>query len=158
MAMWLSVIRKLYDRIPDWAWPHLTGDAEPAPEDQDIFSVEHVDSLDEITSILSSRLVQLEERTRGVESKLLALLTLTSVLSTAVAASLAAATTLGSVKEDARLLAWFAVFLSYMRLSRFCVRCGPPWMVLCEERTSNCLQTTSFHRAVKPTPLIGYGC
>ena len=104
MAMWLSVIRKLYDRIPDWAWPHLTGDAEPAPEDQDIFSVEHVDSLDEITSILSSRLVQLEERTRGVESKLLALLTLTSVLSTAVAASLAAATTLGSVKEDARLL------------------------------------------------------
>ena len=111
MAMWLSVIRKLYDRIPDWAWPHLTGDAEPAPEDQDIFSVEHVDSLDEITSILSSRLVQLEERTGGVESKLLALLTLTSVLSTAVAASLAVATTLGSVKEDARLLAWFAVFL-----------------------------------------------
>ncbi len=111
MAMRLSVIRKLYDRIPDWAWPHLTGDAEPAPEDQDIFSVEHVDSLDEITSILSSRLVQMEERSRVVESKLLALLTLTSVLSTAVAASLAAATTLGSVKEDARLLAWFAVFI-----------------------------------------------
>lgn len=111
MAMWLSVIRKLYDRIPDWAWPHLTGDAEPAPEEQDIFRVEHVDSLDEITSILSSRLVQVEERNRVVESKLLALLTLTSVLSTAVAASLAAATALGSVKEDARLLAWFAVFL-----------------------------------------------
>lgn len=111
MAMRLSVIRKLYDRIPDWAWPHLTGDAEPAPKDQDLFSVEHVDILDEITSIISFRLAQVEDRSRVVESKLLALLTLTSVLSTAVAASLAAATTLGSFREDARLLAWFAVFL-----------------------------------------------
>ncbi len=113
MAMCLSFIRKLYDRIPDWVWPHLTGDAEPAPEDQDIFSIEHIDSLDEITSFLSSRLIQLEERVRGVESKILALLTLTSVLSTAVAASLAAATTLGTVEEDARLLAWTAVFLVF---------------------------------------------
>ena len=61
------------------------------------------DSLDVITSLLSSRLVQLEERIRGVESKLLApahfdLCTRPS----AVAASLAAATTLGSVKEDAQ--------------------------------------------------------
>ncbi len=111
MAMRVSVVRELYDRIPDWAWPHLTGDAKPAPEDQDIFSVEHVDSLDEITSVLSPRLVLLEKRTKSVESKLLALLTLTSVLFTGVAASLAAATTLGSVKEDAKLIAWFAVFI-----------------------------------------------
>ena len=111
--MRVSVIRKLYERIPDCVWPHLTGDVEPTPEDQDIFSAEHGDSLEVITSLLSSRLVQLEERIRGVESKLLALLTLTSVLSTAVAASLAAATTLGSVKEDAKLLAWFAVFLVF---------------------------------------------
>lgn len=111
MVMRVSVVRKLYDCIPDWAWPHLTGDSKPAPEDQDIFGVEHVDSLDEIASVLSSRLVLLEKRTRAVESKLLALLTLTSVLSTGVAASLAAATTLGSVNEDAKLLAWFAVFI-----------------------------------------------
>ena len=111
--MRVSVIRKLYDRIPDWVWPHLTGDVEPVPTDRDLFNAEHGESLDEITGILSSRLIQLEERIRHVESKLLALLTLTSVLSTAVAASLAAATTLGSINEDARLLAWPAVFLVF---------------------------------------------
>ena len=109
--MRLSVIRKLYDRIPDCVWPHLTADVDPAPTDQDPFSAEHGESLDEITSILSSRLLQLEERNRGVEFKLVILLTLTSVLSTAVAASLAAATTLGTVEDDAKPIAWFAVFL-----------------------------------------------
>ena len=109
----MSVIRKLYDGIPDWAWPHLTGDEETAPSDQDLFSTEHRESLDEITSVLSSRLTQLEDRIRSVESKLVALLTLTTVLSTAVVASLAAATTLGSVDEDARLLAWVAVLLVF---------------------------------------------
>lgn len=113
MAMCLSFVRKLYDRIPDWVWPHLTGDVEPVPEVRATFSVEHRDSLDEISGFLSSRLVQLEERVRGVESKILALLTLTSVLSTAVAASLAAATTLGTVEEDARFLAWIAGFLVF---------------------------------------------
>ena len=111
--MCISVMRKLYERIPDWVWPHLTGDVEPAPTDQDLFSAEHDESLNEIANIVSSRLVQLEERIKGVESKLVALLTLTSVLSTAVAASLAAATTLGRVEEDAELLAWCAVFLVF---------------------------------------------
>ena len=106
-------MRKLYERIPDCVWPHITGDVEPAPTDQDPFSAEHGESLDEITSILSSRLVQLEERIRGVESKLVALFALTSIFSTAVAASLAAATTLGTIEEDAKLPAWFAVFLVF---------------------------------------------
>ena len=109
----MSALRKLYEHIPDYVWPHLTGDVEPAPEDKDLFSTEHGKSLDEISSILSHRLVQMEERVRSVESKLLALLTLTSVLSTAVAASLAAATTLGSIKGDAKLLAWFAIVLVF---------------------------------------------
>ena len=109
----MSALRKLYEHIPDYVWPHLTGGVEPAPEDKDLFSTEHGESLDEISSILSYRLVQMEERVRSVESKLLALLTLTSVLSTAVAASLAAATTLGSVKGDAKLLAWFAIVLVF---------------------------------------------
>ena len=113
MALCLNVMRKLYERVPDCVWPHLIGDVEPAPTDQALFSAEHSKSLDEITSIVSSRLVQLEERIKGVESKLVALLTLTSILSTAVAASLAAATTLGRVEEDAKLLAWCAIFLVF---------------------------------------------
>ena len=111
--MCVSRKRRLYDRIPDWIWPHLAGDAEPAPQEQDYFSAKHAGSLVEVSGILLSRVAQVEERSRSVESKLLALLTLTSLLSTAVAASLVAATTLGTVKEDAKLFAWFAVFLVF---------------------------------------------
>ena len=111
--MCVSLKRKLFDRIPAWVWPRLTGDAVPAPKDENYYSAKHAGSLVEVSSILLSRLAQVEERGRSVESKLLALLTLTSVLSMAVAASLAAATTLGTVKEDAKLFAWFAVFLVF---------------------------------------------
>ncbi len=109
----MTVTRKLYDRIPDWVWPHLTGDAEPAPKHQDLFSSDHRESLDGITSIVSSRLTQLEDRIKGVESKLMGSLTLTSVFSAAVIASLAAATKLGLIEEDAKPLAWVAVPLVF---------------------------------------------
>ena len=111
MAKCVSVRQRIHLRIWDCIWPHVTGDVEPCPTDQDYFGAEHGGSLDEVTRILSSRQVHLEERIRGVESKLMAQLTLTSVLSAAVAASLAAATTLGTVEEDAKPTAWFAVFV-----------------------------------------------
>ena len=101
------------DRVPDWIWPHLTGDEEPTPPDKNYFGKEHIGNLDSISRVLSSRLAQVEERTRIVESKLVALLTLTSVLSTAVVAGLAAATTLGTLREDARSLAAIAVILVF---------------------------------------------
>ena len=113
MAKRINRKRQFYDRIPDWIWPHLTGDTETAPEDHDNFSTKHTGLLDEVNSIFSSLLAQAEERVRNVESKLVALLTLTSVLSVAVTASLAAATTLGTVAEDARIFAWIAVALVF---------------------------------------------
>ena len=116
--MCVSRKRKLYDRIPDWVWPHLTGDAVPAPKGEDYFSAKHTGSLVEVSSILLSRLAEGEERSKSVDSKLLALLTLTSVLSTVVAVSLAAATTLGTVKADAKLFAWFLVFYAALQILR----------------------------------------
>ena len=113
MAKRINRRRQFYDRVPDWIWPHLTGDTETAPEDHDNFSTKHTELLDEVNSIFSSLLAQAEERVRSVESKLVALLTLTSVLSVAVTASLAAATTLGTVAEDARIFAGIAVALVF---------------------------------------------
>lgn len=109
----MSLLRRFYDRIPDWLWPHLTGSEVPPPEPVDNFDVQHVDKLADASELLSARLGQVDERVRNVDSKLVALLTLTSVLSTVVAASLAAATTLGNVGEDAKLLAWIAVALVF---------------------------------------------
>ena len=105
----MNLLRRLYDRIPDWLWPHLTGGEVLPPEEEDQFGIQHAERLADASEILTARLGQVDERVRNVDSKLVALLTLTSVLSTAVAASLAAATTLGNVDEDARLLAWIAV-------------------------------------------------
>ena len=109
----MNFVRKFYERIPDFVWPHVSGDPEPEPTGQEFFSIENSANLDVANSVLSSRLVQLEDRIRGVESKLTALLTLTSVLSAAVAASLAAATTLGNIDEGVKLLVWFAAFLVF---------------------------------------------
>ena len=107
----MSWPRKLYDLIPDWLWPHLTGDPIPAPNDHEYLSNEHSGLLNEVNRNLSSRLAQNEEHARSVDSKLLALLALASVLSVAVTASLAASTTLGRVEEDAKIFAWVAVVL-----------------------------------------------
>ena len=69
--------------------------------------------VNEVNGFVSSRLSQADERVRTVESKLMALLALASVLSVAVTASLAAATTLGEVDEDAKVFAWVAVALVF---------------------------------------------
>ena len=113
MARRISLKRHFYDRIPDWIWPHLTGNAEPAPKDNDHFNAKHSGLLDEVNSVLSTRLAQTEERVRNVESKLMALLTLTSVLSVVVATGLAAVMTLGTVGDEAetKIFAWFVVVL-----------------------------------------------
>ena len=63
--------------------------------------------------IFSSWLAQAEERDRTVESKLAAQLTLTSVLSVAVIASLATATTVGMLKEEAGAFVWVALPLVF---------------------------------------------
>ena len=113
MAKRISLKRQFYDRIPDWIWPHLTGDTEPAPKDNDHFNTKHAGLLGEVNSILSTHLAQTEERVRNVESKLVAMLTLTSVLSVVVTTGLAAIATLGTVREEAetKIFAWVVVIL-----------------------------------------------
>ena len=100
-------------RLPDWAWPHLTGDADPAPLDRDYFHSADARLLEPIERVVSSRMAQAEERVRNVETKLLALLALTSVLSAAVTASLVAAATLGTVEGGAKIFAWAAIPLVF---------------------------------------------
>ena len=109
----MSLKRRLYNGIPDWIWPHLIEDVKASPYDQEYFSVKHGGLFDEVNGILAIRLAQVEKRTQIVESKLVALLTLTSVLSVAVTASLAATTTLGTVDGGAKILAWLAVCLVF---------------------------------------------
>ena len=113
MAKWLSRKRRFCDRIPDWIWPHLKGDAEPDPQNRDYFSVKHAHLLDKVDRILTSSLAQVEERRQNVESKLMSLFTLTSVLSAVVIAGLAAFSMLGAVKEASRILVWGAMLLVF---------------------------------------------
>ena len=113
MAMRIGRWRRFWNSSLDWIWPHLTGEAASAPEDQDHFDITHPVEFDDVNSVVGSRLAQAEERIRSVESKLMALLTLASVLSVAVTASLAAATTLGEIDEDAKVFAWIAVALVF---------------------------------------------
>lgn len=90
----------------DWFWPRQSGPEEPQPNAKDFFSAEDTDNLNAVDQVMSFRLAQVDERTRTVESKLVALLTLGSVLTTVVAAGLAAATTFGALADDDL---WFAI-------------------------------------------------
>ena len=85
-------------RIPDWLWPHLTGDEIPAPNDQDCFGEQHIDLVDCVGQIITFRLTQAEDRSKTVDSKLASLLSFVSVLTAAVVGSLAVATTLGEAQ------------------------------------------------------------
>lgn len=111
MARRVSCKYRFSDRIPDWIWPHLTGDEEPNIQDLDYFSDKHPPLLDKVERILASRLVQSEERVQSVESKLMSLFTLTSVFSAAVIAGLAASAALGATSGTATILTWPVMFL-----------------------------------------------
>ena len=111
--MFVGFMRTLCDSVPDWVWPHLSGEEDDCPTDKERFNTKHSGSLNDMSSFLPSRLAQMDERLKAVESKLLAMLTLTSVLSAALAASLAAATTLGSVNENTKALALGAALLVF---------------------------------------------
>ena len=63
--------------------------------------------------ILATRLSQVEKRDHTVESKLTALLTLTSVLSATVTVSLVAAATLGNAEDIPGIFAFVAVILVF---------------------------------------------
>ena len=94
MAGCMKRLRKWLDRVPDWLWPHLTGDPIASPCGQ-----REVGPLEDATLAAAERAVEqrlgrVDERLRAVESKLVAMLTLTSILSAAVTAGFAAVSTL----------------------------------------------------------------
>ncbi len=94
MARLRQRLRSLYDRIPDWLWPHLTGEPVPAPDGQRLAETCDASLLDAMERAVERRVSQVDERLRTVEGKLAALLTLTSILSAVVTAGFAAALTL----------------------------------------------------------------
>ncbi len=104
MVRKIDLVKSVYDRVPDWIWPHLTGDEIPEPPDKDTFNTDHAHLVDEVGSIVAYRLSQAEEHSRTVDTKLASMLTFTSVLSAALIGSLAAATTLGRTQNEDRLL------------------------------------------------------
>ena len=113
MASRISRIRQLYDRVPDWIWPHLTGDPAPCPEDDQFFAPRHARFFDDTNHTLASRLSLVEQRIRSVESKLIALLALASILSLAITVGLATSMSLDTVVKDDRFFAWFAASLVF---------------------------------------------
>jgi len=103
MAGCMKRLRKWLDRVPDWLWPHLTGDPIASPSGQ-----REVGTLEEATLAAAERAVEqrlgrVDERLRAVESKLVAMLTLTSILSAAVTAGFAAVSTLRPQAGSARI-------------------------------------------------------
>lgn len=113
MVNCVGFIRKLYDRIPDWIWPHLTGNQVSCPEDEALLAPRHARHLDDINHNLEFRLSQAEQRIRSVESKLLAMLALASILSLTVTAGLAISISLDTVVEDDKLFAVTSVCLVF---------------------------------------------
>ena len=99
MAKRIEPAKSIYDRVPDWIWPHLTGDEIPEPSDRNTFNADHARLADQVDSIVSFRLAQAEDHSRTVDTKLASMLTFTSVLMAAVIGSLAAATTLVRIQD-----------------------------------------------------------
>jgi len=104
-------LKRCINRVPDWIWPHLTGEPVPAPDEQR--SVETGDKvlLEAMEHVLEKRISQVDERLRTVETKLVALLTLTSILSAAVTASFAAASNVVIQKDFRSVPVWITLAL-----------------------------------------------
>lgn len=87
LKMWLN-------KAVDWVWPRLADELEPSPDEKVMITATNEIVLDEIENAVERRIDQVDERLRTVETKLAALLTLISVLSAAVTAGFAAASTM----------------------------------------------------------------
>lgn len=105
----------------DLFWPRLTGPREKQPCHPDSLHPNHliyINDLERHVLILSAIR---EERSRTVDRKLLALLTLTAVFSAALTASLVAATTLGSSSWPGTLIVAFPTsVIIYIVIQLYC--------------------------------------
>lgn len=106
-------LKPWFNDIVDWVWPRLTGKSVPPPDEQLIITTNDKALLDEIEHTVEKRTDQVDERIRTVETKLVALLTLTSVLSAAVTAGFAAASTMHIQKGFSLITVWLMLFLVF---------------------------------------------
>ena len=122
MAGFRSKLKKWYDKIPDWVWPHLTGEAKPYEDEQlSVTSVSDADLLREVEHILDVRSNQVDERLRSIETKLLALLTLTTVLSAALTASFTAISFMNKPEDYYKVPIWLiVVVVFYVAINLLC--------------------------------------
>ena len=90
----------LFASMTDWIWPRLKGKAEASPDDRCYFDSSHAELVPAIESNIRTLAEQAEERFRTVERKLIALLTLTTVLGAAVTASLLGVAVLDQVRDS----------------------------------------------------------
>lgn len=86
--------------MADWIWPRLEGEPDKGPSDQCYFDSSHAELAPVIESSMRTLAEQGEERFRTVERKLIALLTLTTVLGAAVTASLLGVAVLDQVRDS----------------------------------------------------------
>lgn len=106
LKIWLN-------NIVDWVWPRLSGKPVPSPDEQLLITITDEALLDKIESTIEKRTGQVDERLRNVETKLVALLTLTSVLSAAVTASFAVVSTLQIQKDFPMIPVWLTIALVF---------------------------------------------
>ena len=106
-------LKIFFNNIVDWVWPRLTEKPIPSPDEQLLITVTDAPLLDEIENTVEKRTSQVDERLRNVETKLLALLTLTSVLSAAVTASFAVASTMQIQKDFPIIPVWITIALVF---------------------------------------------
>ena len=114
IARWLRHSLKTWlNKTVDWVWPRLTGKPVPSPDEQLMITATDEALLDEIENTVEKRTAQVDERMRTVETKLVALLTLTSVLSAAVTAGFAAASTMRIQKGFPLIPVWITLVLVF---------------------------------------------
>lgn len=106
LKIWLN-------NIVDWVWPRLSEKPIPSPDEQLLITITDEALLDEIENTVEKRTSQVDERLRNVETKLVALLTLTSVLSAAVTASFAVASTMQIQKDFPIVPVWITIALVF---------------------------------------------
>ena len=99
--------------VIDLFWPRLTGPTEKEPSCPDSLDASHRDYLDDLERHLPILSTIREERSRTVDRKLLALLTLTAIFSAAVTASLVAAATIRTSISAGHLIVVLVTFVIY---------------------------------------------
>lgn len=113
MARFRYYLKKWFDQVPDWLWPHLTGEPHSPSSDEPELSPCDESLLNDVEHILGKRMAQVDERLRNVETKLLALLTLTSVLSAAITATFTVALNMNIPDDFPHVLFWLILILVF---------------------------------------------